>query len=381
MRTSVIISALVAILVGFGSSVAVILAAAKAVGATPDQTSSWVAALCLAIAGTTAVLSVRHRMPIVTAWSTPGAALIATSQGIVMEQAVGAFFLAAILILATAAFRPIGALMTRIPTAIAAAMLAGVLFGFILSMFDHLQASPALVLPLLAVFIVFRLFSAAWAVLVVLMAGVALAYGLEMTRPIDTLELSRFTYIHPVFDPVTLIGLGVPLYIVTMASQNLPGFAVLKAADYEAPSRSILTVTGLASLITAAVGAHSSNLAAITASLCTGADTHPDKDKRWLCGPVYALGYALLGIFGASLVTLFASFPDALIATVAGVALSGPFIASLSASVTEERDRFAAITTFAVTASGFSAFGLGAAMWGLIAGLIVFGLEHLKASR
>ncbi len=378
MRTSVIISALVAILVGFGSSVAVILAAAKAVGATPDQTSSWVAALCLAIAGTTAILSVRHRMPIVTAWSTPGAALIATSQGVGMEQAVGAFFLAAVLILATAAFRPIGALMTRIPTAIAAAMLAGVLFGFILSMFDHLQASPALVLPLLAVFIVFRLFSAAWAVLVVLMAGVALAYGLEMTRPIETLELSRFTYIHPVFDPVTLIGLGVPLYIVTMASQNLPGFAVLKAADYDAPSRSILTVTGLASLITAAVGAHSSNLAAITASLCTGSDTHPDKDKRWLCGPFYALGYALLGIFGASLVTLFASFPDALIATVAGVALSGPFIASLSASVTEERDRFAAITTFAVTASGFSAFGLGAAMWGLIAGLIVFGLEHLK---
>lgn len=378
MRTSVIVSAVVAILVGFGSSVAVILAAAKALGATPDQTSSWVAALCLAIAATTAILSVRHRMPIVTAWSTPGAALIATSQGIVMEQAVGAFFLAAALILATAAFRPIAALMTRIPTAIAAAMLAGVLFGFILSMFDHLQASPALVLPLLAVFVVFRLFSAAWAVLIVLGAGVALSYGLEMTRPIGALQLSRFTYVHPVFDPVTLIGLGVPLYIVTMASQNLPGFAVLKAADCNAPSRPILTVTGLASLLTAAVGAHSTNLAAITASLCTGPDTHPDKDKRWLCGPFYALGYALLGIFGASLVTLFASFPDALIATVAGVALSGPFIASLSASVTKERDRFAAITTFAVTASGFSAFGLGAAMWGLIAGLIVFGLEHLK---
>lgn len=378
MRTSVIISAVVAILVGFGSSVAVILAAAKAVGATPDQTSSWVAALCLAIAATTAVLSVRHRMPIVTAWSTPGAALIATSQGIAMEQAVGAFFLAAVLILATAAFRPIGALMTRIPTAIAAAMLAGVLFGFILSMFDHLQASPALVLPLLAVFVVFRLLSAAWAVLIVLVTGVALSYGLDMTHPIGVLELSRFIYVHPVFDPVTLIGLGLPLYIVTMASQNLPGFAVLKAADYHAPSRSILTVTGLASLVTAAVGAHSTNLAAITASLCTGTDTHPDKDKRWLCGPFYALGYALLGIFGASLVTLFASFPDALIATVAGVALSGPFIASLSASVTEERDRFAAITTFAVTASGFSAFGLGGAMWGLIAGLIVFGLEHLK---
>ncbi|TQV82387.1 benzoate/H(+) symporter BenE family transporter [Denitrobaculum tricleocarpae] len=381
MRSSHVISALVAILVGFGSSVAVILAAARAVGATPDQTSSWVAALCLAIAATTAVLSLRHRMPIVTAWSTPGAALIATTQGVNIEQAVGAFLLAAVLIIATAAFRPINALMARIPTAIAAAMLAGVLFGFVLSLFDHLEASPALVLPLLAVFVTFRLFSAAWAVLVVLVAGVALSYGLDLTRPIGDLALSRFIYVHPVFDPVTLIGLGLPLYIVTMASQNLPGFAVLKASDYHPPSRSILGVTGLASLLTAPVGAHATNLAAITASLCTGPDVDPDKDRRWLCGPFYALGYALLAVFGASLVTLFASFPEALIATVAGVALASPFMASLSASVSEERDRFAALTTFAVTASGFSAFGLGAAMWGLFAGLLAFGLERLKAQH
>lgn len=379
MRSSVIVSALVAILVGFGGSVAVILAAAKAVGATPDQTSSWVAALCLAIAATTAVLSLRHRMPIVTAWSTPGAALIATTESVTIEQAVGAFLLAAVLILATAAFRPINRLMARIPTAIAAAMLAGVLFGFVLSLFDHLQTSPALVLPLLAVFVVCRLFSAAWAVLVVLVAGVALSYGLDMTRPIEALALSRFVYVHPLFDPVSLIGLGLPLFIVTMASQNLPGFAVLKASDYHPPSRSILGVTGFASLLTAPVGAHATNLAAITASLCTGPDVHPDKDRRWLCGPFYALGYALLAVFGASLVTLFASFPDALIATVAGVALSSPFIVSLAASVAQERDRFAALTTFAVTASGFTAFGLSAAMWGLFAGLVVFALEHLRS--
>ncbi len=379
MRSSVIVSALVAILVGFGGSVAVILAAAKAVGATPDQTSSWVAALCLAIAATTAVLSLRHRMPIVTAWSTPGAALIATTESVTIEQAVGAFLLAAVLILATAAFRPINRLMARIPTAIAAAMLAGVLFGFVLSLFDHLQTSPALVLPLLAVFVVCRLFSAAWAVLVVLVAGVALSYGLDMTRPIEALALSRFVYVHPLFDPVSLIGLGLPLFVVTMASQNLPGFAVLKASDYHPPSRSILGVTGFASLLTAPVGAHATNLAAITASLCTGPDVHPDKDRRWLCGPFYALGYALLAVFGASLVTLFASFPDALIATVAGVALSSPFIASLAASVAQERDRFAALTTFAVTASGFTAFGLSAAMWGLFAGLVVFALEHLRS--
>lgn len=381
MRSSHFISALVAILVGFGSSVAVILAAANAVGATPGQTSSWVAALCLAIAATTAILSIRHRMPIVTAWSTPGAALIATSQGITMEQAVGGFVLAAVLVLATAAFRPVNALMARIPTAIAAAMLAGVLFGFVLSLFEHLETSPALVLPLLTVFVVVRLFSAAWAVLAVLVAGVGLSYGLDLALPVGALSLSRFDVIHPVFDPVTLIGLGLPLYIVTMASQNLPGFAVLRAADYQPPSRSILTVTGLASLLTAPVGAHATNLAAITASLCTGPDVHPDKDKRWLCGPFYALGYGLLAVFGASLVTLFAAFPEALIATVAGVALSSPLMASLSTGLMEERDRFAALTTFAVTASGFSAFGLGAAMWGLFAGLVVFGLERVAVRR
>lgn len=381
MRSSHFISALVAILVGFGSSVAVIIAAANAVGATPGQTSSWVAALCLAIAVTTAILSIRHRMPIVTAWSTPGAALIATSQGVTMEQAVGAFVLAAVLVLATAAFRPVNALMARIPTAIAAAMLAGVLFGFVVSLFEHLETSPALVLPLLTVFVVVRLFSAAWAVLAVLFAGVGLSYGLDLALPVGALSLSRFDVIHPVFDPVTLIGLGLPLYIVTMASQNLPGFAVLRAADYRPPSRSILTVTGLVSLLTAPVGAHATNLAAITASLCTGPDVHPDKDKRWLCGPFYALGYGLLAVFGASLVTLFAAFPEALIATVAGVALSSPLMASLSTGLMEERDRFAALTTFAVTASGFSAFGLGAAMWGLFAGLLVFGLERVAVRR
>jgi len=167
-----------------------------------------------------------------------------------------------------------------------------------------------------------------------------------------------------------------PLYLVTMASQNLPGFAVLKAAGYPVPSRSILAVTGLSSLATAGVGAHTSNLAAITASICTGPDAHPDKDKRWLCGPFYAGGYAVLAIFGASLVALFASFPQALIAKIAGIALTGPLVNALGASFRGNGDRFAAVVTFAVTASGMSAFGIGSAFWGLVAGLIVFGLDQ-----
>jgi benzoate membrane transport protein len=376
MRASVVISAVVAVLVGFGGSVAIILAAAKAVGANPEQTSSWIAALCVSTMATTAILSLRHRIPILAAWSTPGAALIGTSSGISMEQAVGAFFLTAVLILVTAAFRPIASLIERIPTAIASAMLAGVLLGFVLAVFEHLPGSPALVLPLVVAFFVLRLYSPAWAVLAVLFLGVGLAYLLGLTRPVGDLPLSSFVWVRPDFDPATLLGLGVPLYLVTMASQNLPGFAVLKAAGYSVPSRSILTVTGLASLLTAGVGAHTSNLAAITASICTGPDAHPDKDKRWLCGPFYAGGYAVLAIFGASLVALFASFPEALIATVAGIALTGPLVNALGASLKDNGDRFAAVVTFAVTASGMSVFGIGSAFWGLIAGLVVYGLDR-----
>ncbi|GJL81470.1 MAG: benzoate transporter [marine bacterium B5-7] len=376
MRASVVISAIVAVLVGFGGSLAVILSAAQAVGASPDQTSSWVTALCLSMMATTAYLSIHHRLPIITAWSTPGAALIAASSGVSIEAAVGAFILAAVLILITALFRPVSVLIERIPTPIASAMLAGVLFSFVVAIFNHLPGAPALVLPLIITFVILRQYSPAWAVLIVLLLGVALVYVLGMTVPIVELRMSEIVWVSPGFDTATLIGLGVPLYLVTMASQNLPGFAVLKAAGYPVPSRSILAVTGLSSLMTAGMGAHTSNLAAITASICTGPDAHPDKNKRWLCGPVYAAGYGFLAIFGASFVTLFYSFPQALIATIAGIALAGPLVGALGASLAEEQQRFAAVTTFVVTASGFSILGVGSAFWGLVAGLIITGLDQ-----
>ena len=201
------ISAVVAVLVGFGGSVAIVLAAAKAVGATPEQTSSWVAALCLSMMATTAILSLYHRMPIITAWSTPGAALIATSSGVTMETAVGAFFLAGGLILITALFRPLSRLVERIPASIASAMLAGVLFSFVIAMFDHLQQSAILVLPLLLAFVVLRPFSPTWAVLLALAGGIALAYALGLTEPFSGMAFSRFVWISPVFDGATLIGL------------------------------------------------------------------------------------------------------------------------------------------------------------------------------
>jgi len=378
MRASVIISAMVAVLVGFGGSVAIVLAAAETVGATLDQTSSWIAALCLSMMATSAVLSGYHRMPIITAWSTPGAALIATSSGVTMEMVVGAFYLAGGLVLITALFRPLSMLIERIPGAIASAMLAGVLFSFVIAVFEHLEQTAVLVLPLLLAFAILRPYSPSWAVILVLVGGIALAYTLGLTEPFEGLHLSGFTWVSPTFDAVTLIGIGLPLYLVTMASQNLPGFAVLRAAGYTAPTQSILAATGLASVVTAGLGAHTSNLAAITASICTGSDAHPDKEKRWLCGPVYALGYGVLAIFGASLVAAFTRFPEALIVTIAGIALIGPFINALSAGLGDQNQRFAATATFLVTASGISFFGIGSAFWGLVAGLTIKALDGIR---
>lgn len=378
MRSSVIISALVAVVIGFGSSVAIILAAAQSAGASPAQTSSWVAMLCIALAGISAVLSIGYRMPIVAAWSTPGAALIAGSTGLTIETAVGAFYLAAALVLVTALLRPLGRLIERIPSSVASAMLAGVIFSFVVALFDHIPELPELVLPLLLVFLVARLFSPTWAVLAVLVLGCLLAWALGLTSAVGPVGLSQVTWIAPRFDAGVLLGVGVPLYLVTMASQNLPGLAVLRAAGYQPPTRPLLAVTGAASLLTAGFGAHTTNLAAITASLCTGPDAHPDKDKRWLCGPVYALGYVGLALVGASVVTLFASLPTALVITIAGIALSGPFVAALGAALSSERERFAAAVTFLVTASGLTVLGVGSAFWGLLAGLAVLGLERFR---
>ncbi|MGI9463208.1 MAG: benzoate/H(+) symporter BenE family transporter [Aestuariivirgaceae bacterium] len=376
MRLSVISTALTAVLVGFGGSVAIVLAAAQAVGATDIQTSSWVAALCLAMAGTSTLLGWMHRMPIITAWSTPGAALIASTTGIGIEAAVGAFVVVAALIIFTALIRPLGDLIARIPATIASAMLAGVLIQFVIAVFGHLTNLPMLVVPLLVLFFIVRLFDASLAVLGVLGAGITITFALGLNTAIDgALGLSQFELVVPRFDSAVLIGLALPLYLVTMASQNLPGFAVLRAAGYEPPVRSSLLVTGIASLLTAPLGAHTSNLAAITAAICTGPDTHPDPARRWPASIFYGAFYLLLAIFGAALVAIMLAMPKAFIATVAGLALLGPLTGALAAAMKEPEQLTPAVVTFVVTASGLSMFGIGSAFWGLAAGLAILGLD------
>ena len=378
MPLSAVTAAVVAALVGIAGAMAVVLAAAKAVGATPAETTSWVTALCLSMGLTSGFLSWRHRMPIITAWSTPGAAVIAATAGsIALDAAVGAFLLAGFLIVATALIRPLDAAVRRIPAGVAAGMLAGVLVRFVLQMIEVAPLAPALVLPLIALFLVARLWSPGMGMLLVIGAGAGLAVALGLVGPVPPLALSSFVLVVPRFEVAALIGLGVPLYLVTMASQNLPGAAVLKASGYEPPLGSALLVTGLASMIIAPLGAHTINLAAITAAICTGPDAHPDPARRWWTGIAYLFVYAGLAAAGASLVALFAAFPDALIKTVAGLGLIGALTGALGSALADERHRFAAVVTFAVTASGIVVGGIGSAVWGLLAGLAVLGIERL----
>lgn len=369
-------AALVATVAGVGGALPIVLAATQAVGATPDQASSWVSGLGIATAVSALYLSLRYRMPIIAAWSTPGAALIASTSGVGFEAAVGAFVLAAVLILLTAAVRPLARLIERIPVSIAAAMLAGILLRLVVAMVDQVPHQPLLVLPLIVLFLVMRLVMPALASLVVLAAGAALAWALGLVKPIPPLGISTLVVTLPTWDLATLIGLGVPLYLVTMASQNLPGFAVLRASGYHPPTQPILAVTGAASLGTAFLGAHTSNLAAISAALCTGPEAHADPAKRWMTGPFYALWWGLMALFGASLVGLFGALPPALLATVAGTALLGSTAGALGSALGPDKDRLAAAGTLAVTVSGVPLLGVGSAFWGLCFGLMTLGLER-----
>ena len=378
MRLSVVTSALVAALVGFGSTIALIIAAARAVGADADQTTSWVAALCLSMAFTSTFLSLRHRMPVVTAWSTPGAALIGASSGIGIHAAIGAFLLAGALIVLAGTLKPFGRLIERIPTPVAAAMLAGILIRFVMGVFESAQGTPGLVLPLVGIFLAVRLFNPSLAVLAVLVSGFAIAFGGGFAQPLSSdLTLSRLTFVAPAFEPAALLGLGVPLFLVTMASQNLPGFAVLRASGYTPPPRPILALTGVVSMVSAVFGASTSNLAAISAAICTGPDTHPDPHRRWIVGPFYGLFYLLFAAFSASLIAVIAALPPELIRTVAGLALIASFAGALASALGDEPKRFAAVLTLAVTASGLSLFGIGSAFWGLAAGLLALALDAI----
>ena len=381
MRASVLSAATVAALVGYAASVAILLAAATALGATPAQTASWLLAISLGKAVGSALLSWQAKVPVVLAWSTPGAALIAATQGISFAEGVGAFVVTGILITATGLLRPLGALVARIPDGIAAGMLAGVLLPFCLKGATAAQTLPTLVLPMVAVFLVVRLWNPAMATLAAFATGIALA--LLTGSDVSTLRLTApiLDFTAPEFRLSVILGLALPLYLVTMASQNLPGFATLRAAGYEPPVTQALTATGLISTVTAFFGAHTVSMAAITAAICLGPDVHPDKDKRWIVGLAYAGVWVLLGLLSPTVLQLLAALPAPVVAALVALALLSPLMGALTGAFTSPDQRFPATLTLVTTASGTAAFGIGAAFWGLAVGLAVWGLHHLRPAR
>ncbi len=380
MRASLVSAALVAALVGYGASVAIVLAAATALGATPAQTASWLLAVCIGKAAVGALLSYWHRVPVVLAWSTPGAALIAATNGISMPEAVGAFLLAGVLIMATGLIKPLGQVVAMIPDGIAAAMLGGVLLPFCLKGAGAVQALPVLILPMVAVFAVIRLWNPAIAVLAALLTGVAVAFATGAAGvPFLALPVPSLTFIAPEFRVSVLIGLGLPLYLVTMAGQNLPGFTTMRAAGFAPPVQSALVLTGGISAAISLFGAHTFNMAAITAAICMGDDVHPDRAQRWRVGVAYGAVWVMLGLASPAVLMVLTALPAALITGIVALALLGPLMGALTTALAHAPQRFAATMTLVVTGSGVAAFGIGAAFWGLLAGLAIYAMERARA--
>lgn len=372
LSLSAIVAGFVTVLVGFTSSAAIVFQAAQSLGATPDEISSWMWALGMGMGLTCIALSLRYRMPVVTAWSTPGAAmLIGTAAGLPMSDAIGAFVLSALLIVVAGFSGVFERLISRMPVSLASGMLAGVLLRFGLEMFAVLRTELALGLAMLATYLVARRASPRYAVILTLVVGVAVsAFAGTIRTDGLALELAQPIFTMPTLSFAAVAGIALPLFIVTMASQNIPGVAVIRAAGYAVPVSPTIGWIGVVNFVLAPFGAYALNLAAITAAICMGREAHEDPARRYVASIAAGAFYLVVGLFGATVAAVFAAFPQALIVVIAGIALLGTIGSSLAAALREESEREAALVTFLVTASGLSLFGIGSAFWGVIAGTI-----------
>ncbi|MDO9519003.1 MAG: benzoate/H(+) symporter BenE family transporter [Pseudohongiella sp.] len=374
-------SALIAALVGFGGTVALVVQAMRTLGASVEQTGSAVTALCLGIAITGAALSLKLRMPVVLAWSTPGAALLAaTTPGLSWETAVGVFIVSGLMMTILGLVPVLGRWAERIPASIASAMLAGVLLPFCLKLFQLGATDPLLVMLVVAVFLIARQRVPLYALLLVLAAGMTftLLRG-DLTQLPPGATFGVLSAVVPDFDARAIVSLALPLFLVTLVSQNLPGLVVLRTSGYSPKPGPLLISTGLASMILAPFGAHGVNLAAITAAICTSEEAHADRAQRWVVGMIYAAFYLLLAIFASILVRIFLALPSAAIMVLTGIALIPALTGAIENMLGEKTERDAAIVTFLATGSGLALFGLGSAFWGLVAGFVALGVKTALA--
>ena len=367
-----VVAGFVAMLVGYTSSLVLMFQAGQNAGLSSGQISSWIWALSIGMALTTIGLSLKYRTPIVIAWSTPGAALLVTSlPSVPYSDAIGAFVLCAVLLALCGITGSVDRLLRRVPPALAAALLAGILFRIGIEICAAAQHQTALVLGMALAYLVAKRLWPRYCVLVALVAGLLLAAGLGLLDFHSLrLELAVPVWTTPTFSLAATIGIAIPLFVVAMASQNMPGIAVLRTDGYAVPASPLIATTGLASLLLAPFGSHGINLAAISAAICTGPQAHEDASKRYTAAVWCGLFYGIAGLFGATLAALFASLPGELVISVVAVSLKKKSITCLHGALADPGQREPALITFLVTASGLTLAGIGSAFWGLVAGLL-----------
>lgn len=366
-----VVAGFVAVLVGYTSSAAIIFQAAGAAGATVAQTGGWLTMLGLGMGITSLGLSLWYRTPVLTAWSTPGAALLVTSlPGTSLNEAIGVFIFASALILICGVTGLFARLMNYIPQAISAAMLAGILLRFGIDAFAALQVNFALSGTMCLVYLLARRLLPRYAIVLTLLAGLMVALMQGNVHVAHTQSLIMPEFIPPHFTLSSLLGVGIPFFVVTMASQNAPGIATLKAHGYAPPVSPLIAWTGLTALLLAPFGGFTVCIAAITAAICMGPEVHSDPQRRYWAAAAAGVFYLLAGVFGGAISGLFTALPQALIHTIAGLALLGTIAGSLQRALSDEQQRDAAVIAFLITASGVTLLGIGAAFWGLIGGVI-----------
>ena len=385
LNLSAVTAGFVAVLVGFTSSVAIVFQAALAFGATPALITSWMWALGLGMGLCSAIPSLVLKQPVMVAWSTPGAAVLATAGlvgGFTMPQAVGAFMACAALITLAGVTGWFEKVMDRIPVAIASALLAGVLARFGLMAFEAAQTALPLVGLMLLAYLLSRRALPRYAVPITLAVGVAyVLFNGQYKQGTVALELARPVFTAPEFSLSAMVSLALPLFIVTMASQNLPGVAAIRSAGYNMPISKIITLTGVVTLVLAPFGAFALNLSAITAAICMGEEAHADRHKRYTAAVACGALYVVIGLFGAAVTGLLIAFPRELVMAIAGIALLGSIGGGLHTALKDDAYREAALITFLVTLSGISLAGIGSAFWGVVAGSLALLVQQVKITR
>ena len=385
LSLSAFVAGFVAVLVGFTSSVAIVFQAAQSFGATPAQITSWIWALGLGMGLCSLVPSLLLRKPVMVAWSTPGAAVLATAGAagsFSMGEAVGAFMVCSLLVILVGATRALERVADRIPMEIASALLAGVLARFGIQAFAAAQTALPLVLLMVGTYLVARRMAARYAVVVTLVVGIlwVLITG-QMAWSMEPVRLAMPVFVAPQWSVSAIVSLAIPLFVVTMASQNLPGMAVIRASGYELPVSRLITMTGWASLVLAPFGAFALNFSAITAAICMGPEAHEDRSKRYTAAASCGAIYILIGLFGALVTGLLTSFPKELVVAIAGIALLSTIGNGLASALRDERHREPALITFLVTLSGITLMDIGSAFWGVVAGSLALFVQQYKQSR